>query len=285
MNKLISGSGLLAVAALLGLITAGAALTWLTSVSNSRDANTSERARSVVVAKMPVPAGTALSASMLEIRAVPEADILPGTPSELSAAVGKTTRYPLVAGEQVSSSKLVSSRAADSEGLAFSVPPGLRAVAVPINEVRGAGGLIVPGDRVDVMVHTDYQRLFAPTDAQAVNKDDKRQPTVLTLLQDMLVIAVAQSTTPAIDGERDKATLRPEDASAQPTAKSVTLAVTPAQAQVLFFAVQEGEIGLSLRSFGDDRSVTLGPQLLLESQSGTANTAAAAPAPAPNTTR
>lgn len=268
MKRLISGSALLLIATVLGITTMAAAFAWLSHARNApeQEAAATQRGatRPGVVVVVNVPAGTHLTAKMLEVRDIPEVAYLPGTSAEISAAVGRVTRYPLISGEQVGPHKLVlNGRTGD--GLAFAVPPGMRAVSVSINEVRGAGGLIVPGDRVDVMVHTDYQRLFGPSAvATIVTSEEKKQPTVLTVLQDVMVLAIGQVTTPPIDGQSDAAALRPDEATAQPKATSATLAVTAAQAQSLFFAAQEGTVGLMLRPFGETTSTRLEPLLRLE---------------------
>jgi len=267
MKRLASGSVLLVIATLLGVMTAAAAFGYLsrTTVDQADVATATERTRPVVVSLVEVDAGTRLTSDMVEVREVPDVAILLGSAADPLEVVGRVTRYPLITGEQVTSNKLVLDGQSSGSGLAFSVPPGMRAAAVPVNEIRGSGGLIVPGDRVDVVVHTDYERLFAPSGLTTlVESDERRQPTTLTVLQDVLVLAVAQSTTPPIDGQSDASTLRPDGAEAQPAAGSVTLAVTPSQAQSLFFATQEGTVGLMLRPFGETETSRLDPLLKLE---------------------
>ncbi|TAK74299.1 MAG: Flp pilus assembly protein CpaB [Dehalococcoidia bacterium] len=268
MKRLISGSALLMIATVLGIATTAAAFAWLSraGVAPEQEVAATQRGpvRPAVVVVADVPAGTQLTAKMLEVRDIPEVAYLPGTAAEIPSVVGRVTRYPLISGEQVGTHKLVA-EGRTGEGLAFAVPPGMRAVSVSINEVRGAGGLIVPGDRVDVMVHTDYQRLFGPSAvATIVASEEKKQPTVITVLQDVMVLAIGQVTTPPIDGQSDAAALRPDEAAAQPKAASATLAVSATQAQALFFAAQEGTIGLMLRPFGDTTSTRLEPLLRLE---------------------
>jgi len=267
MKKIASGSGLLLIATVLGVMTASAAFAWLSSADDEQAqvAASLERTRPAVVALADIPAGTRLTAEMLEVRELPDAAFLVGTSTQVDAVLGRVTRYPVLANEQVNTNKLVMEGEATGSGLAFSVPPGMRAISVSVNEVRASGGLIVPGDRVDVMVHTDYERLFAPADlAGVVTSEEKRHPTTLTVLQDVLVLAVAQATTPPIDGQSDAQSLRADEAEPQPAATSVTLAVTPTQAQSLFFAAEEGTVGLMLRPFGDETTISVDPLLRLE---------------------
>lgn len=267
MKKIASGSALLLLATVLGVATAAAAFAWLSSAETEQTAAATalERTRPAVVALADIPAGTTITSDLVEVRDVPQGTFLSGTPGDVPAVLGRVARYPILAGEQVNPARLVIDGQATGTGLAFSVPPGMRAVAVSVNEQRASGGLIVPGDRVDVMVHTDYERLFAPADVAAVvTNEEKRHPTTLTVLQDVLVLAVAQVTTPPFDGQSDAQSLRPESGEAQPGATSVTLAVTPAQAQSLFFAAQEGTVGLMVRPFGDESTITIDPLLRLE---------------------
>ena len=244
--------------------------TWLGSQSDgdtpTADAPAPTPTITVVVIRNDIPAGTTLSAPLLRELEIAPDTALAGVYSNGNRLVGRVTRYPLVAGEQVVEGKLVGTESALGTGLAFSVPEGMRAVSVPFSEVMGAGGLVVPGDRVDILVHTKNERLFGPGDV--VPEGDALRPTVVTVLQDVLVLAVGQVFTPPADAGRDPATLRPENAEAQPGARSVTLAVTPAQAQSMFFASQEGTLGLAMRAFGDDSLSVLSPEFKLETELG-----------------
>lgn len=274
-----SGSVLLLLAVVMGLVTAAASYTWLASRADDRAAEThpgvTGAMTAVVVVRDEVTAGTRLQDGALEVRQLPKRDVLPGAITALDQARGRVTRYPLVAGQQVISASLVAGSAGTDKGLAFSVPEGMRAVSVPMSEVSGAGGLIVPGDRVDVLVATSYERLFAP--GSVVNENERKVPTVVTLLQDVLVLAVAQQFTPTVDDGRDPRTLRTEDSEPQPAARSVTLAVSPANAQVLFMAAGEGKVGLAVRGFGDGAGSVLTPVASLQPPSLNSDRANRAP--------
>jgi pilus assembly protein CpaB len=267
MRKLLTGGSLILVATLLGLATAATAFAWVKSLpaDTAAPAVSSEATRRAVVAVLDIPAGTRLTAAMVEVRHITDAAFVAGTPTDVEAVLGRVNRYPLLTGEQVNLRKLVMDGEVTGTGLAFAVPEGMRAFAVTLNEVRGAGGNIVPGDRVDVLVHTDYERLFGPTElTTTVASSEKRHPTVITVLQDVLVLAIAQQTTAPIDGQSDVAALRPDDAQVQPTATTATLALSPEQVQALFFASQEGTVALALRSFGDGGTTSLNPHLHIE---------------------
>ena len=258
------------LAVILGVGTAAAAFVWLDGQADD-DAGTASAAatsgptREVVVLLEDVPAGSPLPQAALALRRVAVSEVLIGASSDLDRVAGRVARYPLLAGEQVTEARLVAPGGPTGNGLAYTVPEGMRAVSVPVNEVSGAGGLIVPGDRVDVMVVTERQRVFGPeaVTAEQADADMQRQPTVVTVLQDVLVLAVGQELADAAEG-RDPATLRADDVAPQPRAVSVTLAVTPGESQVLFMASQEGPLGFAVRAFGDGTRDALAPVTLVE---------------------
>ena len=267
-----TGSVLLTVAVVFGVATALLTLSWLNANSAAEDDASApsvvvgiEAESFVVVARVDIAAGERVTAAMVELASVAEGDVLDGALSASSDAEGRVARYPIVAGEQLLERKLVDDVSGD--GLAFSIPPGMRAVSVRLSEIMGAGGLVVPGDRVDVMVATTYARLFGPYEV-VTPEGAASHPTVMMVLQNMLVLAIGQQFTPIADEGRDPATLRPEDAEAQPGAASVTLAVTPRESLVLFMAAQQGTLGLALRAFGDESENTFAPEFKLEASIG-----------------
>jgi pilus assembly protein CpaB len=270
--RIASGGVLLLAALVVGVLTAVLTATWLGSQDPegdgtvAADPGTNTQMTTVVVIRNDIPAGTTLSTPLLREIEIAADTALLGVYTTSNRVVGRVTRYPLVAGEQVVESKLVGTETTLGTGLAFSVPEGMRAVSVPFSEVMGAGGLVVPGDQVDVLVHTNNERLFGP--GEVIPEGDGGRPIVVTVLQDVLVLAVGQLFTPPADSGRDPATLRSDTAPAQPGARSVTLAVTPAQAQLMFFASQEGTLGLAMRSFGDDSFSVLSPEFKLDTELG-----------------
>jgi pilus assembly protein CpaB len=124
----------------------------------------------------------------------------------------------------------------------------MRAMSVSVSEETSVGGLVLPGDRVDLMVVTDF------TTADGV---DVTQGVLL--LQNVEVLAVAQETVRPVsrvdvNGEplEDGVATRDEDAEEDPDAATVTLAVSPEDAPLLAVAQEEGTVYLSLRPVGDD---------------------------------
>jgi len=220
------------------------------SGDNDKEAAASSTTR-VVVAAQDISARTTLDAGMLKVADVPTDSVLEGTFSDVDDLDGQVTRYPLLKGEQLTATKIGVLKE-DEEGLSFVFPQGTRAFSIQVSEASSAGGLILPGDLVDVI---------AILDEGTVGIDK-----AVTLVQGVEVLAVAQAAQEAIPAARPTGTVtpsavtgtlgeRPEDVKANPGARTVTLAVTQEQAQLLALVQAKGDLALSLRSFGDKAPV------------------------------
>src|SRR5690606_33098128 len=77
----------------------------------------------------------------------------PGAVSDRKQVIGVITREHITAGEQVTGQRLLLERKA--AGLTGVIPPGKRAVTIAVNDVSGVGGMLKPGDYVDVMATFD----------------------------------------------------------------------------------------------------------------------------------
>jgi pilus assembly protein CpaB len=251
---LIAAAAFAAIAAVLVFV----ALQERAGGGTARDVPAAGATNMVVVAARDVPANTRLTAAMLEVRAVPANAVLSGAYEDAGGLVGLATRYPLAAGEQVTALKVGVNRIEDEDDVSLVLPAGKRGFAVRVTEVTGAGGLLLPGNFVDVIA-------VFPNGPTTGNPEQPARIKAVTLLQDVEVLAVgqeAQRPLPALaDGEAGLAEgqsvsgqsgRRAGDAERQPDAQSATLAVTPEQAQQLAL-VQEtgGVIWLSLRPAGD----------------------------------
>ncbi len=207
----------------------------------------------VVVAAQDIPAGTRLTEGMLKVAPVSPETLLQGTSTTVPALVGYVARYPVATGEQITLNK-VGLDSEDEVGLSFIIPPGQRAIAASVTQVSSVGGLLLPGDRVDVIV------VF-----NAI--DQIREEKAVTLFQNVEVLAVDQTAQEAVppsqsaeEGESPSAeplAQRPQDAVPQPQATTVTLALTPEQTQLLALVQAEGKVWLSLRPFGEETQVEL----------------------------
>jgi len=136
--------------------------------------------------------------------------------------VGRGVVAPIFEGEPFIESRLAAKGA--GAGLAATIPPGMRAVAVRVNEVVGVAGFVVPGMRVDVLISG-----LPPNAPRALGT------LARTLLQNIEVLSAGQNIQ--------------KDAEGKPiTVPVVNLLVTPEQAEVLSLASHETRIQLVLRS-------------------------------------
>lgn len=192
----------------------------------------------VVMVKIPVEAGRRLTEDMLSVEKVPVDAIHPNAIRSLSQAVGKITRTELVAGEQLLQERIVPG--AERPALAYRVPEGLRAVTIGVDERIAVALMLNPGDRVDVSV----SYLEEKPDGQASKK-------TLIILQNLEVLAV---------GQRLETKNTPDNPS---MVQTLTLAVTPEQAEKLVWAEEFGRIRLLLRS-PVDRAASATPGVTAE---------------------
>ena len=205
----------------------------------------------VVVAARDIGANTTLTADMLELRAVPLDVALSGTYGSVDQLIGTPTRFPLQAGAQVTGMNIGLGAVTDEEDISLVLPPGMRAVGVEVSEVTGVGGLLLPGNFVDVIA------VFPNAPAGATGEALQNVKSV-TLLQNIEVLAVAQEAQQPVpaasEGSEAGASRgqRPDDTERQPDAQSATLAVSPQDAQLLALVHETGGvIWLSLRPAGD----------------------------------
>jgi pilus assembly protein CpaB len=154
------------------------------------------------------------------------AQVIVSGDSPMRSLEGAIVREPILAKEPITPRKIV--RAGQTGYMAVVLQPGMRAVAVPVTAETGAGGFILPGDRVDVM------------QARSAGKDDDGAKSILTetLLRNIRVLAIDQSTAPA------------EDAKTVVGAVA-TLEVSSSDVDVLVRGRKQGEMVLALRSYAD----------------------------------
>ena len=179
----------------------------------------------VVVAAHDIPARTRLTTALLTLRPIAPNDIPNGAAKSPAAFAGKITLLPIGAGTPVTDSAV--SAPSTALGMAFALPPTLRAVTVATDPADGVELFVRPEDHVDVLV----------TDEPGSGPAQAR-----TVLQNVRLLAVGGSTSPD-----------PLPVSGAPStgAAHVTVAVTPAQAQMLVLAAARGHLHLALRAIGD----------------------------------
>ena len=146
-------------------------------------------------------------------------------PDALESDGKQLARTRIVSGEPITDDKLLSR---DNPGvLSAMLRPGMRAVAVPISPETGAGGFILPGDYVDVVLTREIEVLER-------GERPRRKKVANTLLSSVQVLAIDQFFAQGEGGATE-------------VGRTATLEVTPAQAENLALAEQSGQMSLALR--------------------------------------
>src|SRR3974390_1666887 len=183
----------------------------------------------VLVAKSEIPLGQPGRAEDLEWQAWPAAIASnfirkQDRPDAMQMLAGHVARAPFVAGEPIRDAKL-----ADPKGggvMAAILPTGARAISTQISPETGAGGFILPNDRVDVIV------------TKSVKGGSEQRSVSETILSDVRVLAVDQ-------------TLDEKNGQKVVIGKTATLELTRGQVETLTLGQRAGTISLALRSLAD----------------------------------
>jgi pilus assembly protein CpaB len=155
-------------------------------------------------------------------------------PNATTEFTGSIARSPFIAGEPIREPKLV--KANGSGFMAAILPQGMRAISTEISPETGAGGFILPNDRVDVLLTRKEK-----------NPDKSNSNDIVVteiILSNIRVLAIDQA---------------PKEKDGQNTVvgRTVTLELKPEQAPLLAAARQAGTLSLALRSIADINQVEI----------------------------
>lgn len=137
------------------------------------------------------------------------------------------TRSPLLAGEPITETKIA--HVGSGTFMAATLAPGKRAVSIPISAESGAGGFILPNDRVDVILTREL----------AQDQDGQDVYEARTILLDVRVLAIDQ-------------TVRQDEEQESVVARTATLELDPTQSELISQAQATGTLSLALRGLGDN---------------------------------
>ncbi|MBI4229289.1 MAG: Flp pilus assembly protein CpaB [Planctomycetes bacterium] len=218
MNK---GLALALSAALAVLAVAGLRRSW-----TAREREAERNSVQIAAAARDLTAGTAVSLQDLTLQSRPEPYADPGLVrgGDARSILGRTLLNERRAGEAIAWADLAEA----SRSLSEAVPPGQRAFTIRVDETTGVGGHLHPNARVDVLGVFDLP-----------SSDDPEGPARVVCR------TVASNVTILAAGERSGG-----DAPGEGYA-TVTLAVSPEEAQALALASREGELTLVLRNPAD----------------------------------
>lgn len=179
----------------------------------------------VVVAAKPIDPDTKLGADHLKLADWPQGSVPVGAKSEKSALMDRLTSASIAVGEIILDGHLASPEA--KGGLSDSIATGKRAVALAVSEVGDVAGFALPGNYVDILLS---------------GKDVNGQSFSKIILEKVLILAVAQDRT-VKDPTRPK------------VANTVTVELTPQQAERLDMSRSVGTLSLALRNQNDRSAV------------------------------
>jgi len=188
----------------------------------------------ILVAKNDIGIGVALSPQDIQWQTWPASAASPAfirkkdRPDAVTQFAGAIVRLPIAAGEPIRDNKVI--KAKGSGYMAAILPQGMRAVSTEISPETGAGGFILPNDRVDV--------LLSRRDRETEKATGVESHTSETILSDIRVLAIDQ-------------TVQEKDGQRVVVGKTATLEVTPRQAEMLAMSRQTGTLSLALRSIVD----------------------------------
>jgi pilus assembly protein CpaB len=149
------------------------------------------------------------------------------------AIEGYIVRAPIVTGQPITEFFVV--RADQAGFLSALIRPGMRAVSIVVAPETGAGGFILPNDRVDIIITREQRE--EGTNATGVRAD--------TILRDVRILAIDQTSQTQVS----------KDGQQWAVGKTATLELTPAQAELVGHAARQGSLSLALRALGDNRQL------------------------------
>jgi Flp pilus assembly protein CpaB len=193
-----------------------------------------------------IPARTELGPALFQKTAFPRDQLPSDVVTDAATVQGRVSLVELPQGQPV---KTGDTAPKSSMGLAFGVKRGYRAMAVPLDLVGNVGDFVKPGNRVDVLVaFVRGQQAVVRTVAQDVE--------VLTVNRETGSEAPAEAGGTSADAKKQGS---PQGGTPRGQTTPVTLALTPAQAQVVLASDVVGKIRLVLRATGDSGVVLLPP--------------------------
>jgi pilus assembly protein CpaB len=202
--------------------------------------------KKVLVAKGNLPAGTFIKEEDVSwqkwpVDGVNDSYLLEGQ-TDISTIVGAVVRKGIVAGEPITEAQVA--RPGDRGFLAAVLTPGMRAISIDVNEPSSVAGLVFPGDRIDVLLNMQFTiQEIGPDGSQQTSQ--YRPQTSETVLENVRLLATDRNLND-IEGEPKKI-------------NTVTIEVTPKQAEMIKVAASMGQLALSLRGLGMPDGKTSGP--------------------------
>ncbi len=248
--------GLLIIAAIAGL---AAAVLFVVAVngngSNTSSVSSGTLTGDAVIATKTISSGAVIRPDMVRATKI-DGPLIPNVFSETDKVVGQVAKYEIPANDQINPSKV----GAIASGSGFSSVPerGMRVASLKVSENTAVGGLLTPGDRVDIIGTFKIKDRSLP-DGQYILR-------TRTILQNVEVLSVGQEHQEPLaardlgNGGAASTTsgVVPADITQQADASTITLSLTPEQTQILFSTQETAKtVWASLRPIGDTDPVEI----------------------------
>jgi pilus assembly protein CpaB len=192
--------------------------------------------QTLVVAAAPMQLGTRLDSSNLRVIQWPASQPVAGMFTRIEDCANRALITPVAENEPILESKLAPKES--GAGLPATIPEGMRAISVAVNEVIGVAGFVTPGTMVDVLV----------TGRLSGGEHGGNDNITKTILENVRVLAAGQKIQQDREG-------KPQ------TVPVITLLVTPDEAAKLAMGSTEGKIQLALRNTIDTKKMDPAPVL------------------------
>ncbi|MDF2473657.1 MAG: hypothetical protein K0R21_1439 [Anaerocolumna sp.] len=209
-------------AVIVGLITVAMLYQYITSLKE--ETLPAVNLTTVVTAVNTIPKHVVIKEEMLTTITLPSEAIHPEAVLDSSLILGGITSSEIIKGEQLLKSRVVTE--GDDSSLGYRIPENMRAITIPTNEISGVGGYIVPGDTIDILVSYSEPEISP-------------KKITYTQLQNIEVIKIGPYNQTEEQNEG--------------IVTSLTVLVTPEQAEVIAFANVNGTFHFTLRNPMDDK--------------------------------
>jgi pilus assembly protein CpaB len=198
----------------------------------------------VIVAAEDLPVGAIITEELIGEESMHKSKIPENATGSVASVLNRVVTVPLRKGEPIQLDRLgKTAKRERAPTLSEIIPPGKRAVSINMDGLTSVGGMISPGDHVDVVgvISLPTEKATSTVSLTATKLNEDRivgAVTVLPLFQDVLILAVEQQVNPIPVGKG-------------PAVGTATLALSPQEANILAFISEHGHIRLLLRSVKD----------------------------------
>jgi len=231
----MKGRGLVVFLALI-LATLATAGVFMYSRGVKTEANTGGTMAQVVVSEVDLPARTDLDQMIkddqFKIIQVPENVVVDGAITSVDQLAGKSNSEAILAGEQIPAARI----SGNVPGGALAIPEGMEAITVSLDASRGVAGAINTGD------HVTIYSTFKNASGKDVASEFQSETVTVVLVPTAELLAVYRPLASATLGSDEAASA----AEQLPNSMTVTVALTPEDAQHFVFSMESGSVWFGL---------------------------------------